>query len=231
MKQLQVNRRILPTGIVGVWLLLAPLLSLTILSCDRPDAEVDISLSSDYRGIAEAIRSGGQTLAEMLSLIETAVAEGFADQAAAQQLLQEAVAAMGGTAGQKLSLIEAAVKSQAAGLETKLGLIEAAAAGGFADAAAQRALIATAIASVAGEAGEQLAAVETVVQGQTASLAMKLGLIETAVKEGLADEKAGWELLQKALDALGEEAAGRLAAIAAAMVGQAATLSAKLALL
>lgn len=221
--------RIFRTGLLGAMLWL--LLPLAFLSCDRPDAEVDISLSSDYRGIAEAIRGGGQTLAETLSLIEAAVAEGFADQAAAQQLLQEAVAAMGGMAGQKLSLIEAAVKSQAAGLETKLGLIEAAAAGGFADAAAQRALIATAIASVAGEAGEQLAAVETAVQGQTASLSMKLGLIETAVKEGLADEKAGWELLQKALDALGEEAAGRLAAIAEAMVGQAASLSAKLDLL
>ena len=221
--------RIFRTGLLGAMLWL--LLPLALLSCDRPDAEVDVSLTSDYRGIAEAIRSGGQTLSETLSLIEAAVAGGFADQAAADKLLQQAVAAMGGTVEEKLSLIEAAVKSQTAGLETKLELIGAAAAVGFADAAAQQSLIAAAIASVAGEAGEKLAAVETAVQGQTASLAMKLGLIEEAVKEGLSDEKGGWELLQKALDALGEDAAVRLAAIAEAMASQAAGLSAKLDLL
>ena len=107
------TNRIFRRGLLGavLWLLLP----LAFTACDRPDTEVDISLSSDYRGIAEAIRSGSQSLSETLSLIEAAVAGGFADQAAADKLLQQAVAAMGGTVEEKLSLIEAAVKSQTAG--------------------------------------------------------------------------------------------------------------------
>ena len=219
--------RIFRTGLLGAMLWLLPM---AFTACDRPAKEVDISLSTDYRGIAEAIRSGSLSLAEALAKIDKAVTGGFADQAAATQLLQLVVTALDGTAEEKLAAIEAAVKSQTASLDTKLGLIEAAAAGGFADSAAQRALIAAALSSIAGEAGEKLAAIEAAVQGQTASLAMKLGLIETAAKEGLSGGKE-MELLLKALGALDEEAGARLEALAGAMAGQAASLSTKLDLL
>ena len=210
-----------------LWLL-SPL---AFTSCDSPDAEVDISLSSDYSGIAEAISSGSRSLSETLSLIESAVTDGFADHKVAEMLLQQAVVAMDGTLEQKLAAIETAVNSEAVGLSTKLGLIGAAASCGFADSSLQQALIKEAIDSVTGDAGAKIAAIETAVQGQTASLSMKLGLIETAVKEGLANEKEGLVLLQKAVGSLSDDAAERIAAISDAMSGQAASLSSKLNLL
>lgn len=210
-----------------LWLL-SPL---AFTSCDSPDAEVEVSLSSDYSGIAEAIVSGSQTLSEKLSLIESAVTGGFADHNAAEKLLQQALTSMDGTLEQKLAAIEAAVNSEAVSLSTKLNLIGAAASCGFADSAEQQALIKAAIDSVTGDAGAKIAAIETAVQGQTASLSMKLGLIETAVKEGLANEKEGLELLHKAVGSLSDNGAERIAAILDAMSGQAASLSAKLDLL
>ena len=213
-------------SLIGAMLL--PLSPLAFTSCDRPDADVDISLSSDLSGIAEAIRSGGLSLAEALSLIETAVADGFTGHDAAQQMLLQALQSMKGTAEEKLAAVQQAVAGQTLSLETKLGLIEAAVAGGFADTAAQQALIAAALSSLDAESGKKLAAIETAVQGQTTSLAMKLALIETVVREGLAGEKEGQELLQKAFDALEGATAEQLAAIAKAMESHAASLSAKL---
>ncbi|MBR4772002.1 MAG: leucine-rich repeat protein [Bacteroidales bacterium] len=221
------NHRLFPAGLLGFLLWLMTLSPLAFTSCDRPDADVDISLTSDLRGIAEAIRSGGLSLAEALSLIETAVADGFSDLDAAQQTLLQALESMTGTAEEKLAAVQQAVAGQTLSLETKLGLIEAAVAGGFADTAQQQSLIAAALSSLDGEAGKILAAIDTALQGQTTSLAMKLALIETVLKEGLGD-KEGQELLQEALDALEGAAAERLAAIADAMESHAASLSAKL---
>jgi hypothetical protein len=224
------NNRFFPAGLLGFLLWLMSFSPLAFTACDNPQSElaVDISLSSDFRGIAEAIRSGSLSLAEALSQVETAVTSGFADHAAAQQLLQQAVFFMSGTADEKLAAIEAAVGSQTIGLETKLGLIEAAVANGFVDAAEQRALMGTALSAMAGTVGEKLAAVEAVVNGQTASLSSKLGLIEKVVKEGLADEKVGLDLLQKAIQALTGTAEEKLAAMDTSMMNQATSLAAKL---
>ena len=214
-----------PIALLGALLLLAPV---TFTACESPQEEVDINLISDFRGLAEAIKEGSQSLSEKLSLIEAAVSGGFADAEAAQQLLEQAVSSLGGSVAKKLVAIETAVKSQTLSLETKLGLIEAAVAAGFADSAAAQALLSAAVSSLSGTAEEKLAVIEGAVSSQTTSLSSKLSLIETAVKEGLADRRTGQSLLSLALNALGGTVAEQLAAIDQAVQEQSLRLMASL---
>ena len=211
----------LPIALLGALLLLAPV---TFTACESPQEEVDINLISDFRGLAEAIKEGSQSLSEKLSLIEAAVSGGFADAEAAQQLLEQAVSSLGGSVAKKLVAIETAVKSQTLSLETKLGLIEAAVAAGFADSAAAQALLSAAVSSLSGSAEEKLAVIEGAVSSQTTSLSSKLSLIETAVKEGLADRRTGQSLLSLALDALGSTVSEQLVAIDLAIQNQTSRL-------
>lgn len=204
------------------------LLPLSFTACDNMRPDISITVQSDCNQIIDAVSSTSRSLSDKLQLIEAAVASGFADGQAAQELLQQAVSSLSGTLSEKLAAVEAAVKSQATSLETKLGLIEAAVTQGFADDQAQQALLQQAVSSLSGSLSDQLAAVEGAVKSQTASLETKLALIETAVKEGLADEKAGQELLQKAVETLSGTLAERLEAIESAMNSQASSLAAKL---
>lgn len=209
-------------------IILLLLLPLSFTACDNMRPDISITVQSDYNQIIDAVSSTSRSLSDKLQLIEAAVASGFADGQAAQELLQQAVSSLSGTLSEKLAAVEAAVKSQATSLETKLGLIEAAVTQGFADDKAQQALLQAALESLSGSLSDQLAAVEGAVKSQTASLETKLALIETAVKEGLADEKAGQELLQKAVETLSGTLAERLEAIESAMNSQASSLAAKL---
>ena len=214
--------RILPAG------LSVALLLLIFTACDNIRPDISITVQSDYNSIIEAVRSTNRSLVEKLQLIEAAVASGFADDQAAQELLRQAISSISGTMAQKLAAVEAAVSSQTTVLETKLGLIEAAVAAGFADAAQQQALIQKALESLEGSVEQKLASVENAINSKTASLEMKLALIEAAVKEGLADEIAMRELLQQAVQTLSGTLAERLEAIEKAMENQASSLSSKL---
>jgi hypothetical protein len=201
---------------------------LAFTACDNGDPEIDITVKSDYGKIIEAINNANQSLTEKMSLIEAAMARGFADGREAQVLMQKAVSSLSGTLSEKLAAVETAVKGQTASLETKLGLIDAAVTDGFADSRTQQALIGQAVASLSGTLAERLAAVETAVKGQTASLETKLALIETALKEGLADDKEAQELLRQAIGSLTGTLAERLKAVEKAMENQASSLAAKL---
>ena len=196
--------------------------------CQEEPAKINITMVSDYSQLIDAINNTSRSLSDKLSLVESALASGFADSKTAQQMLQQAVASLTGTAAEKLAAIEEAVKSQTASLEMKLGLIEAAVTQGFADSAAQQALLQQAIESLSGTSAEKLALIEGAMKSQTASLETKLGLIETAIKEGLADAKAGQDLLQQAVAALTGTSAERLQAIESAMKNQTASLETKL---
>ena len=214
--------RILPAG------LSVALLLLIFTACDNIRPDISITVQSDYNSIIEAVRSTNRSLVEKLQLIEAAVASGFADDQAAQELLRQAISSISGTMAQKLAAVETAVSSQTTVLETKLGLIEAAVAAGFADAAQQQALIRQALESLEGSVEQKLASVENAINSKTASLEMKLALIEAAVKEGLADEIAMRELLQQAVQTLSGTLTERLEAIEKAMENQASSLSSKL---
>ena len=214
--------RILPAG------LSVALLLLIFTACDNMRPDISITVQSDYNSIIEAVRSTNRSLVEKLQLIEAAVASGFADEQAAQELLRQAISSISGTLEQKLAAVEAAVSSQTTVLETKLGLIEAAVAAGFADAQQQQALIQKALESLEGSVEEKLASVENAINSKTASLEMKLALIEAAVKEGLADEIEKRELLQQAVQTLSGTMTERLEAIEKAMESSASSLSSKL---
>lgn len=211
-----------------IGLLLAPVV---FSACDAEPVTVSITMEEDYSQIIEAINSTNQTLTAKMSLIESALSQGFADDNAAQELLRKAVSSLTGSAKEKLGAVETAVRSGTASLEMKLGLIEAAMADGFADGNAQLALIRTAISSLSGTLAEKLAAVETAVNSQTTSLATKLGVIETTVTEGLADEKEARALLHLAVEALDSTAAERLLAIEQAVEDQTTSLATKLGLI
>ena len=230
MKNMKASRRFLPAGMLCVWLLLPPLAPAALTSCQQDPASINITMVSDYSQILEALGRTNQSLTEKLSLVETALSQGFADSKEAGKMLSQALSTLPGTMEEKLAQIEAAVKSQTASLEIKLALIEAAVTGGFTDIAAQQALILSALQSLAGTMEERLAAIETAIKSQTASLEARLALIETAVKEGLADETAELELLQQAVYALIGTASERLQAIEKAVASQSTSLSAALAL-
>lgn len=207
-------------------ILLTLLLSFT--ACDNMRPDISITVQSDYNSLIEAVSSSSRSLAEKLQLIEAAVASGFADEKAAQELLRQAISSLSGSLAQKLEALEAAMNSQTTALETKLGLIEAAATAGFAETATQQALIEAALQSLGGTLKEKLAAVESAIGSKTAGLELKLALIETAVKEGFADEMEGRKLVQQAVQSLSGTLAERLEAIGKAMDNNASSLSAKL---
>jgi hypothetical protein len=230
MKNMKASRRFLPAGMLCVLLLFTPLAPAVFTSCHPEPATINITMVADYSQILEALSRTNQSLTEKLSLVETALSQGFADSEEAGQMLSQALSTLTGTMEEKFDQIEAAVKSQTASLEIKLALIEAAVTGGFADAAAQQALILSALQSLKETTEERFAAIESAMKSQTASLESKLALIETAVKEGLTDETSEIELLQQAVYALIGTASERLQAIEKAVESQNTSLSAALAL-
>ncbi len=204
---------------------------LALSSCERPEAEVNITLQPDYSAIIAAIDNVNTTLSEKLATIEKAVSDGLADNQAALTLIRQAVASLEGTIAEKLAAVEAAVKAQTTSLETKLALIEAAVSSGFADSKAQQSLLKQAIESLGGTLAEKLSAVETAVKAQTTGLETKLGLIEAAVTTGLADAKTQQGLIKEAIETLGGTMEEKLAAIDTVLGSQTADLSAKLGLI
>ena len=214
--------------IILFWLLLA---SVVITSCDAEPVKVSVTMEADYSQIIEAINSANQTLTDKMSLIETALSKGFADDKAAQELLRQAIASLSGTADEKLTAIEAAVKSQTASLETKLGLIEAAVTGGFADVAAQQKLLESALESLSGTAAEELSLIEAAVNSQTASLETKLGLIEAAITSGHAEASSQQELIRTSLESLQGTLEEKLPLIEAAVKSETVSLETKLGLI
>lgn len=200
-------------------------------ACENAHKDIDITLQTNHSELVAAIENMDKSLSEKLLLIQSAVTGGFADEAAAQELLRQAVAALSGTLEEKLSALEAAVQNKTATLELKLGLIEAAINQGFADAKAQQALLQSTLASLSGTLEEKLSAVEASMKSQTLSLETKLALIETALKENLSDGESGQEMMVTALETLTGTLEERLKAIETAVGSQASGLSAKLGLI
>ena len=222
------NTRIIP-GVLGT--LLLALLAFT--ACDDPtqNQEIDITLRSDYSGLADAINGTGQSLSQKLALIETVLQNGFTGGQNALEMIRQTLASLSGSATEKLAAIETAVKSQTVSFETKLALIEAAVSNGLADAAAQRALLQQALEALGGTADERLQAVETALRNGALGLGTKLDLIVSALENGLAGSEDTLALIQQAIASVGSTTEEKLAAIETAVKSQTTSLEAKLAAL
>ena len=187
---------------IGALLLLASATPFTLTSCDNEHEAVNITLKSDYSGLAEAMKDNNKSLLEKLGMIEEAIKNGNINDNSAQELLLQAIKAINGTLDQKLAAIEEAIKGQTTSLETKLGLIQAAINGGFANNKTALDLIKEAIGTLNGTVSEKLAAIEEAIKSQTTSLNTKLGLIQAAIETGLADNKTAIEQLKTAIESI-----------------------------
>ena len=210
-------------------LLLTPIAPMAFTACDNPEPEITITMESDYRQIIQALNDVNKSLTQKLTLIESAISDGFADSQAQQALIQKALESLTGTMSEKLSAIETAIKSQTASLETKLALIEAAVANGFADQKAQESLIQTALESLTGTVAERLKAIETAVQNESLSIGTKLELISSSIESELADSQAALGLIRQAIESLDGRVEEKLAAIETAVSNQTTGLETKLA--
>ena len=131
------NGRALTGGLLGLFLLLGMASTLVFTSCETSQPEIKVTLEMDYGKIIQAINATNSSLTEKLSLIETALKNGFDENNTQQALLKQAVESLGGTMEEKLAAVETAVKAQTTSLETKLGLIQASVDAGFVDTQAQ----------------------------------------------------------------------------------------------
>ena len=223
------TKRILPISLLGAILLLAPASPLVFTACNTESPQIDITMKSDYSKIIEAIDDVNNTLSQKLTLIESAISDGFADSKAQQEMIRKALESLSGTMFEKFAAIETAIKNQTASLETKLALIEAAVAEGFADEKAQQELIKSAIESLTGPVEERLKAIEAAVQGESLGLGTKLDLISSAIGSGLADSREALGLIQQAIESLGGKMEEKLAAIETVVKSQTTSLETKLA--
>ena len=129
----QFKFRSITSGLLGALLLLGTAAPLTFTSCENEHPEINITLTSDYSGIIDAINNVNKSLTDKLALIEAAVKNGNVASGQSFDLIIAAINSLSGSLEQKLAAIETAIKSQTTSLETKLALIEAALKVGFTD--------------------------------------------------------------------------------------------------
>ena len=189
-------------GLLGALLLLGTAAPFALTSCDNAHPELNITLTSDYSTLIDAMKDNNKSLIEKLGMIEQAIKNGNTDAKSAQELLLEALKAINGTLEQKLAAIEEAINSQTTSLDTKLGLIQAAINGGFANDKTALDLIKEAIGTLNGTVDQKLAAIEEAIKSQATTLDTKLGLIQAAIQTGLADNKTAIEQLKTAIESL-----------------------------
>lgn len=78
-------------------LLLTPAVLLSFTACENPKPEINITMQSDFSKIIDAINDMTNTLSQKLTLIESAVSDGFADSQTAQEMIRKALETMGNT--------------------------------------------------------------------------------------------------------------------------------------
>ena len=223
------TKRILPISLPGALLVLALVTPFVFTACNTESEKIDITMKSDYSKIVEAINDVNNTLSQKLTLIESAVSDGFADSKALQEMILKALESLSGTTSEQFAAIETAIKSQTASLETKLAFIEAAVTRGFADEMAQQALIKTAIESLAGPIEERLKAIETAIQSESLGLGTKLDLISSVIESKLTDSREALGLIRQAIESLDGKLEEKLATLETAVKSQTTSLETKLA--
>ena len=223
------TKRILPISLPGALLVLALVTPFVFTACNTESEKIDITMKSDYSKIVEAINDVNNTLSQKLTLIESAVSDGFADSKALQEMILKALELLSGTTSEQFAAIETAIKSQTASLETKLAFIEAAVTRGFADEMAQQALIKTAIESLAGPIEERLKTIETAIQSESLGLGTKLDLISSVIESKLTDSREALGLIRQAIESLDGKLEEKLATLETTVKSQTTSLETKLA--
>ena len=196
------SKKILTGGLVGGMLMLCVAAPTFFTSCDNAMPEIEITLTSDYSSILNAITNSSKSLSEKLALIEQTIDEGKIGNQQAIELVQAALRAMQGSLEDRLAAIETIIGNQSSEFSSKLLLIEAAVNEGFADSAKQEELLQKAVESLTGTVEEKLAAVETAINSQVSELSDKLALVEAAVNAGFADEVTALGLIGEAVGSL-----------------------------
>ena len=84
-----IDRNILDGGLLGLFLLLGMVSPLAFTSCMAPQPEIEITLVMDYSKVIQAINATNRSLTEKLSLIETALKNGFDENNTQQALLKQ----------------------------------------------------------------------------------------------------------------------------------------------
>ena len=136
---------------------------LAFTSCENEHPELNVTLTSDYSTIINAIKNVNSTLSDKLALIEEAIKNGTVASGEANDLIKKALETMNGTLEDKLAAIEEAIKSQTTSLESKLGLIETALKTGFTDQKTALGEIKTALESIKGSVDGLDSAIDGVV--------------------------------------------------------------------
>ena len=186
---------------------------LAFTSCENEHPELNVTLTSDYSTIINAIKNVNSTLSDKLALIEEAIKNGTVASGEANDLIKKALETMNGTLEDKLAAIEEAIKSQTTSLESKLGLIETALKTGFTDQKTALGEIKTALESIKGSVDGLDSAIDgvvtaidkvtTAVDGTntalTGAIAKALDDIFKAI-DGLTDYSAILEAIKEAIE-------------------------------
>ena len=178
----QFKFRSITSGLLGALLLLGTAAPLTFTACENEHPEINITLTSDYSGIIEAINNVNKSLTDKLALIEAAVKNGNVASGQSFDLIIAAINSLSGSLEQKLAAIESAIKSQTTSLETKLGLIEAALKTGFTDEKTALGEIKSALESLKGSVDGLDGAIDEIITAIN-GITDALGNINTTVGE------------------------------------------------
>ncbi|MBO4841798.1 MAG: hypothetical protein J5478_00305 [Bacteroidales bacterium] len=156
----------------------------------------------------DAVLTGQQAdLSAKLVLIETALAEGFAEGRTRQELMQRTLDSLGGSQAEKLAAIDSALTSQTAGLSAKLSLIEAALTSGFSSGATAIQQIQTTLSSLKGVVDGENRKIDAIItelgelDPSTGSVSAALSQIQTSVS-GLSSYDDILEAIQRSLEYL-----------------------------
>ena len=93
----QFKFRSVTCGLLGALLLLGAAAPITFTSCENEHPEINITLTSDYSGIIDAINATNKTLTDKLAAIEAALKSGFADEKTALGELKTALESIKGS--------------------------------------------------------------------------------------------------------------------------------------
>ena len=208
----------IPCGLLCALLWLGMAAPLAFTSCENEHPELNVTLTSDYSTIINAIKNVNSTLSDKLALIEEAIKNGTVASGEANDLIKKALETMNGTLEDKLAAIEEAIKSQTTSLESKLGLIETALKTGFTDQKTALGEIKTALESIKGSVDGLDGAIDgvvtaidkvtTAVDGTntalTGAIAKALDDIFKAI-DGLTDYSDILEAIKEAIEKISEE--------------------------
>lgn len=143
------------------------------------------TMQEKFAAIDAALTGQQADLSAKLVLIETALAEGFAEGRTRQELMLRTLDSLGGSQEEKLAAIDSALASQTAGLTAKLSLIEAALTSGFSSGATAIQQLQTTLSSLKGAMNGDAGKIDVIVS-TLGTLDPSTGSVSAALSQILA---------------------------------------------